>query len=133
MSPTLRSLAKQSDAELISRAKSIGATPYTGRVTDEYRVEGKPLAPDTAEVKFYITTRPTYGTGDKSVFANQLKSVTGEVINYDLKSEDGTEIDAIFGWRSVAARIVLSPSIIGTTITLLKVVGQNAVKLYEGN
>ena len=46
-------------------------------------------------------------------------------------SEDGDEIDAIFGYRSIEARIVLSPIVIGTTSTLLKIIGRNAAKLYR--
>ncbi len=48
-----------------------------------------------------------------------------------MTSEYGDEIDAIFGYRSIEARIVLSPIIIGTTSTLLKVIGRNATQLYR--
>ena len=43
----------------------------------------------------------------------------------------GDEIEAIFGYRSIEARIVLSPIVIGTTTTLLKIIGRNAAKLYR--
>lgn len=49
-----------------------------------------------------------------------------------MRTEDGEKIDALFGYRAIAARIVLSPDIIGTTTTLLKVIGSKAVKLYKG-
>ncbi len=49
-----------------------------------------------------------------------------------LTNDKGEEIDATFGYRSVANRGVMSPSIIGTTITLLDKVGKMAVDIYEG-
>lgn len=69
--------------------------------------------------------------GTKGVFANQMKSVFGEVLDYEVKTETGEEIDAIFGFRSIAARVVESPVIMGTTITLLKVIAGQAVKIYR--
>jgi len=52
-------------------------------------------------------------------------------MDHQLFTEDGQEIDAVFGQRSIAARNVMSPLILGTTITLLKLISQNAVKLYQ--
>ena len=65
------------------------------------------------------------------MFANQLKSCIGEKLEAEMISEDGDEIEAIFGYRSIEARIVLSPIVIGTTTTLLKVIGRNAARLYR--
>lgn len=65
------------------------------------------------------------------VFANQMKSVNSEVMDYKLHTEAGEEIDAVFGCRSIAARNVMSPYIVGTTITLLKLFARNAVKLFN--
>jgi hypothetical protein len=45
-------------------------------------------------------------------------------------TESGETVDAIFGRRSVQARIVLSSDIIGTTNVLLKLIGKEAAKLY---
>ncbi len=46
-------------------------------------------------------------------------------------AEDGSEIDAIFGEKSIQARIVGSPHLIGTTNTLLRVIAKKAVALYK--
>lgn len=67
----------------------------------------------------------------KAVFSNQLRSCIGEMLESEMISEDGDEIEAIFGYRSIEARIVLSPIVIGTTTTLLKIIGRNAAKLYR--
>jgi hypothetical protein len=130
MSPSLRSLANISD-KMMGEVKNI--TGYSnGKVDGEYRVEGNPLLLDTAEIKVYITTSSSSGTGDKSVFANQMKSTHGEVMSYDMHTETGEKIDAVFGFRSISNRIVNSPIIQGTTISLLKTIGTNATDLYRG-
>ncbi|MDD2879801.1 MAG: hypothetical protein PHQ58_05145 [Rhodoferax sp.] len=75
--------------------------------------------------------RPYVDNG-KGVFSNQLKTVFGEVFDGDMKTEDGELIDAIFGGKSVHARIVNSAWSIGTTNTLLSVLAKKAVQAYRG-
>jgi hypothetical protein len=60
-----------------------------------------------------------------------MKTVFSEVLDDDLITENGEVIDAVFGGTSIAARIVNSPDIIGTTNTLLKVIAKKAVALYK--
>jgi hypothetical protein len=60
-----------------------------------------------------------------------MKSVVGEVMDYDMHTESGEKLDAVFGFRSIIARTVTSPIVIGTTTTLLKVVAKNAINLYR--
>jgi len=67
----------------------------------------------------------------KGVFANQLKTVFGEVLPDTVRTDTGTPVDAFFGMLSVYARIVDSPAIIGTTTTLLGVIGQQMAEIYE--
>ena len=64
------------------------------------------------------------------VFANQLKSTIGTVYDTPPMTEDNQEIDAVFGARSINARIVNSPYILGTTATLLDEIGKQACSLY---
>jgi hypothetical protein len=133
MTEGLRFLADLSDKVTALKYKDTNRAIVTGRVTSEYRVEGAPLALDQAEIRFYVTFDNPAGVGDKGVFANQLKSVFGEVMDYDMTTESGEKIDAVFGQKSVDARIVLSPEIIGTTTTLLRVIAKRAVQLYNGD
>ena len=49
-----------------------------------------------------------------------------------MHTETGEKIDAVFGFRSISNRIVNSPIIQGTTISLLKTIGTNATDLYRG-
>lgn len=132
MSVTLKSLADKSDKLMSNICRSSGKSVISGRVNNEYRVDGTPLTLDKAEIKIYITIETESGVGDKIIFANQLKSVTGEVMEYNITTEDGkTIIDSLFGYTSMAARKVNSPMEIGTTISLLKHIAEEAVKMYE--
>ena len=68
----------------------------------------------------------------KGVFCNQMKTVFSEVLEEEMVTENGDVIDAVFGQKSVDARLVSSVSIIGTTNTLLKVITQKAIDIYRG-
>lgn len=131
MSEGLRALANASDRELLRRARSAGRKGFTGSVDESFRVDGEPLALDTLCIRIYITTEVPAGVGDKGVFCNQMKTVFGEVMPNEIKTESGKVVDAIFGAKSVADRIVLSPDVIGTTTTLLDVIGKKAVAAYR--
>lgn len=107
-----------------------GNTGFTGRVNNNYSIAGVPLEQDKFEIKIYIDITERMGTGDKCIIGNQLKCTVGEVFGYDMKTEDGTDIDILFSNRAISARIVTSPNIIGTTSTLLKRVESDVIKMY---
>ena len=131
MSDSLRVLADQSDLQISRRNKSAGKKAFTGSVDENFRIDNEALALDTVAVQIYITAEVDSSVGDKGVFANQLKTVFGRVFGDKTMTESGKPIDAIFGAKSVDDRIVLSPIVIGTTTTLLDVIGKKAVELYE--
>ena len=62
---------------------------------------------------------------------NQMKSVVGEVLDYDVFTESGDEVEAIFGFKSIYARIVMSPILIGMINTLSKVIAKKAYEIYS--
>lgn len=124
----LKHIAASDEALAISENKK----GLTGKVDNTYSVKGKPLLPGEVEIKVYIETTIPMGVADKGVFANQLKSTVGDIITHDFKTEEGEDIDAKFSTISIDARIVTSPAKIGTTNTLLKAVGDEALKLYFG-
>lgn len=132
MSASVRELCDWGDEQLRRLAKDVNRKVNTGQVDGGFRIENNPLGLDQVAVKIYITSNVGAGVGDKGVFGNQLKTCFGEVMEQPMTSEDGQEIDAIFGYRSLQARIVESPIIIGTTASLLKLIGQQAVAIYEG-
>lgn len=131
MSDSLRVISDISDREMTKRSRSAGKNPFTGNVTEAFRVDSDPLAMDTAVIRVFITSNIIAGVGDKGVFCNQMKTVFSEVMSSDMITESGEVIDAVFGQKSIEARVVLSPSIIGTTNTLLRVIGKKAAQLYK--
>jgi hypothetical protein len=131
MSDSLRELANASDRELAKRNKAAGKKAVTGQVDEGFRVDGDPLALDTMAIRIYITSDVPAGVGDKGVFGNQMKTVFSEVMTGEIKTESGKVIDAVFGQKSIADRIVLSPEVMGTTATLLDVIGKKAVAAYK--
>lgn len=133
MSESLRSLADVSDRRMADRRRSVGKAVFTGQVDEGYRIEGEPLLLDTAVIVVYITHTVGAGVGDKFVFGNQLKTVVSEVMDYPVTAKNGIEIDAIFGAKSIFDRIVPSPFLIGTTTTLLGIIGKNTAKIFKGN
>jgi hypothetical protein len=132
MSESLREISGASDRIFKKKAASVAKTGFTGKVDGGFRIEGTPLPVDTLVIKVYITSSVPAGTGDKGVFASQMKTVFGDMIAGTLRTKDKTPIDAIFGNKSFEDRIVNSPFLIGTTTTLLKVGGKNAVDIYFG-
>ena len=130
MSASLRQLADYSDRQLGKRLTSSGKKRFSGSVDEGFRADGNPLLLDTACIKFYITADVPAGVGDKGVFANQMKTVFGEVLPMDVKTETGMKIGAIFGQKSIDDRIVNSPELIGTTTVLLELIGKKAADIY---
>jgi len=124
LSNSVKRVIKETDARLVND------TGYTGKVTSAYSIAGKPLLPGSMEIKIYIETNEDMGIGDKGIFGNQLKFTVGEVFKYDMKTEDGTNIEAIFSNRSIMARIVNSPTLIGTASMVLEKLADNAVNKY---
>jgi hypothetical protein len=133
MSESLLQLANYSDRQRAKRNAAIGKKPITGSVDLGFRVDGNPLQLDTACINFYITSDVPEGVGDKNVIGNQMKTVIGEVFPMDIKTENGDKIDVLFGQKSIDDRIVNSPEIMGTTTTLLEIIGKNAAKIYRDN
>lgn len=128
---TLRNAVTESDREFAKRNRSAGKKVFTGSVDEGFRTDGDPLGLDKLAIRFYITSPVTAGVGDKGVFGNQLKTVFGEVMDEPLLTEDGEEVDAVFGAKSVDDRIVISPHAIGTTTTLMRIGGYEAYRRYK--
>ena len=132
MTESLQALALASDKQLRQQARSQGKRAHTGQVDESFRIKGEPLQMDSLALRFYITGDNVSSIGDKGVFANQLKTIFSEVMDYEVRSESGLKIDAIFGAQSIFNRIVNSAFVIGTSNTLLDVIGKKAAKIYKG-
>jgi len=132
-SESIAELAATSDRERKRAARDLKTTYTSGQVNDSMRVEGRSLPHKHAVIRVYITGRVGTGVGDKGVFGNQMKTIFGRVMSGINRTASGEDIDAIFGYTSINDRIILSPEVIGTTNTLLKVMSKRVVDVYEGN
>lgn len=132
MSESLLAITEQSDSQIRKFNKQLGKRATDGYVEAGYRVGGDPIENNTAIIRVYITGEQGMGVGDKAVFGHNLKTVICRIMNGPYTTEDGVEVDAIFGYTSIANRIVLSSELIGTTNTLCVLLGEKAVKLYRG-
>lgn len=131
MSDSLLALTNESDKQLVKRSLAIAKKPMTGSVDIGYRVDGESLMLDTLAICVYITSTIEAGSGDKGVFGNQMKTVFGEVLENEIKTETGVVVDSIFGKKSVDDRIVNSVDVIGTTTTLLGVLTARGLAAYD--
>lgn len=132
MSPSIRALCNYGDKLLAHKAKSTGSKVFTGSTDESYRVDGDPLLPDTLCVVFYITDDVSAGIADKIVFGNQMKSIISEIADYEITTESGIQVDALFSAYSVFKRMVNSAFTIGTTTVLMELGAKEALRLYEG-
>lgn len=132
MSPTLRKLTTRLNKELYDETKGTEIENSIGKVSSEYRVNGKNLNLDTLELKVFFKIRLTQAIGDKGIFANQMKSVASEIYTQTITTESGERVDAVFSFRGMLNRIVTSPILIGTTNRLLKHVSKQVVDIYFG-
>jgi len=129
MSESIREIVEYAEKFLVD--KNTGKK-YTGKVDSSYSIKGKPLDPGKIEIKYYFRLGSKMVTGDKAIFGNQLKTTVGEIFNYPIVSDSGKEIDALFSARAIYARIVNSPSLMGTTARLLREISKKAADMYLG-
>lgn len=131
MSESLKAIADSADRRLIKESKSkTGGKGFTGSVTSNFKYDAKPVEPETALLVFYITGHEGFGSGDKCVFGAQMKSTACSVLDTEIETEHGILVDGIFGIRSIYARVVLSPLLMGTTNALLTTLGKNVAAKY---
>lgn len=131
LSEPLQRLAQASDNARKRQARQLGVRYTSGRVDGGLRIDGNSLPFNHAVIRIYITGPVSASIGDKFVFGNQLKTIVGRVMTGVNKTESGVPLGALFGAVSVDARIVQSPIIMGTTITLLKVISKRVAEVYR--
>ena len=130
MSPTMRSLAQKLDRQTAANHEGDGTGVRTNRVNAEYRSEGKNLMPGTLELKVFVEFATDQAVGDKGVFGSQMKSVVSSVLPSLIHTTSGEKVDALFSYRSILNRIVLSPLLIGTTNRLIKHISPLIAQTY---
>lgn len=132
MSSSLRKLASSLDKRLHESTKDTEHEADSNKVSIEYRSEGKNLNLDTLELKVFIRVPLPMVSGDKGVFANQMKSVVSDVFTYKINTASGDKVDAVFSYRGILGRIVNSPILIGTTNRIVRHVSKQVADVYFG-
>jgi hypothetical protein len=131
MSESLRMVTDASETRLYRERKEMRQRAVDGRVDPGFRIDNKTMIDGMAMLVIYITGNTGMGIGDKGVFANQMKSVVGNIYPKPMKSKDGKDIDADFGYLSIMNRIVNSAPLIGTTNSLLVALAEMVVDAYD--
>lgn len=132
MSPSLRNLVEETDAKIAKKSKALGRGASDGRNNESLRIGGNPLQLNTASIIFHITYENDAFTGDKVVFANQMKSVIGGVMTGINETESGLVLDAKFSDTSNEARLVRSSRKAGMNNSLILRAGRNFSARYRG-
>ena len=134
MSESLQAIAKAGDRDRVKRNKALEKEGVlTGRVDSSMRIDGNPLEIDHIAIKLYLTGLVPAAVGDKGVFGNQLKTIFGTIMDgVNSTANDDVPIDAVFGYKSIFNRIVLSPQLQGTTNVLLGLIGKETARAYYG-
>ena len=133
MSASIKKLAKESDKHIASHQKAMGRESVTtGQVSDNFKVKGRSILPGEVVIRIYYILRKNMVTGDKVVFANQLKTTIGEVVSYSMTTQNSNkEIGAMFSLVAIGARIVISPFFVGFLSSYLEEVPNHLMKLYR--
>ena len=128
------SVKKVVDAGDRRRAKEVTSTANgmakTGRIERDTYVLGSKVESGQVAIEIFIDEDLGVGIGDKGVIASQLKTVFGGIMTGTNQTLEGDSIDAIFGWRSVMDRIVLSAEIMGIVNSVLKEISKQAAEKY---
>lgn len=132
LSPTLQEIAVASDRMRKREARALKRPYFSGRVDDSYRVEGTPLAFGKVVIVVTMTDAVPYAAGDKCVFANQAKTVSGAVLEGRHESESGETIDACFSYSGFDRRMIRSPILMGITNRLLRHASKRVADVYFG-
>lgn len=61
-----------------------------------------------------------------------MKTIFSEVVEHPITTESGLKVDVIFGYKSVADRIVSNVDVIGTTTVLMDLAQQRLIHAYRG-
>jgi hypothetical protein len=139
MSESLSKIATKADSQRAKLAKALGkGAATTGRITTPARVDGQQLELNQMAIRVFITGQTMMGDGDKLVVGNQLKSVitgtiegTFQTDGEMIKGAGPVDIDAQFSYRSINARIVNSPILMGIGNLLLEALGREMAAKFN--
>lgn len=135
MSESMQKFIKHIDKKVNKKASytsdTHNPTPANAPIEHTDKLGFVDLDEDTVIITFYIQDEYTSKQGDKLTFAFQGKSVTSNVFEDPVFTEDGKiEIEGFFSKSSVMNRIILSPIINGTGAMVMEKAHNDIVDLY---
>lgn len=133
MHQSLQEIVKVADRRRSNMSSTLdNSSARTGKIDEAIHFGGVKLQQNNLGIKIYIDSELPIVSGDKLVFGNALKSTVSRVDMNGIFTESGIEVDAIFGYLSIANRIVGSPEKTGTMNILLKAASKQMVNDYKG-
>lgn len=130
MTESLQQICAEGDRQRRRDARAAGKTEVTGSVDQSLRINGDGLDLDHVVIRVKISSAVEMGIGDKAVFCNQMKTIVGYILTGKNQTASGVDIDAIFGYKSLKDRIVLSALVIGMINALMRTIGERAAREY---
>ncbi|QAX96126.1 hypothetical protein [Vibrio phage vB_VmeM-Yong XC32] len=132
MSESLRAIVEADNARRAEESRDLnrGAAGRTGELRKPTYVAGEKVIPGKVVISVYIDSELESGIGDKSVVSNQLKTVHGRIMEGINRTEDGRDIDLVFGAQSVNNRIVTSCISQGVINAVVRKKNQQLVDMY---
>lgn len=132
MSESLGLITNRSDRERAKLNRQLGSNASnTGECLTPVRVQGTPLEMNQAIIEIYVITPMPTRSGDKGVFANQMKSTFGSIMPDGITTKSGKRLDAKFSNKSIANRMVTSPYVMGTTNVLLDTITRRSIEMWK--
>ena len=137
--PSLAKLAKKLDDILMKKAQTAkgtlkeNVTPWPQKIPVGTKYQGIDFDETTVLIEITIRDTLACGAGDKLVLGNQAKTVVGDVIEREISTKSGRQIDMLFSTSSISNRIILSPLISGVGERCLETLEKDAIALYFGS
>jgi hypothetical protein len=145
MSPSLALLTEQSNDEILALARKMKEPAVDGMVPLGNRVDGHPIAKNTAIIEVSMLGELGMKPGDKVSIGGQMKSIVGEtygemeyegdqtVFEETPISEDGQPLDVIFAQTGSFNRMINSAQLSGGINTCMIHIGINMANIFFGD
>ncbi len=132
MSPSLALLVEQSNDEIMALNRRMKEPMADGQVMIGTRINGKPIAKNTAVLEVRMNGHLAMKPGDKLVVGGQMKSIVGEIYEEAPMAEDGSEVGVVFSLAGVFNRMVQSALLMGAINTTMLRADKEFVNLFFG-
>jgi len=130
-SPGIRKVINKSDAMFKEESEYLDVFP-SGSIKEPTFISKQSLEKDSIVVNIYIEHLDKFSVGDKSSFANALKTVNGYAWNGRIETIGKIRIDAKFSGDGIFRRVVTSALSLGLLNLSQYTATHKAVDIYRG-